>query len=86
MKFEPLTETEEGKFYFLGYQHGLSTTSFWLWSQYRSGKQNWSTKPGIGIHFAGGPALDKYISSNSVKNLVALLVPDDHAKRWKAKK
>ncbi len=80
----PVEETTEDKFYFIAKTAGAK--GYLFYSRYKSGKELFSTKPGIAIHYHGGPGLVKAFAKNASVPLVAIEIPDNHAKLWRAKK
>lgn len=84
IKKVPLSEIKEGALYFIGMNPGGSA-QVWFWSQYLSGKETWSGKPGIAIRYKGGPALVAMMKENGEKYF-AVEVPADADKRWRARK
>ncbi len=61
----------------------MGSTLFWC--RYLSGKEQWSSKPGIAIRFVGDAAFVKKLSEYNGQ-LVAIEVPSDADKRWRARK
>jgi hypothetical protein len=61
---------------------------FMFYSRYLSGKCAWSVKPGIAIQAYGGEQLVKTFEKNKANGieLVAVEVPADASKRWRARK
>ena len=55
-----------------------------FWCQYLSGKEQWASKPDIAIQFNGTPAFVAEMRKQAV-SVVAVEVPDDADKRWKAR-
>lgn len=51
-----------------------------------NGKETWAGKPGIAIRYVGSPGLRDAILKNSHIDLIAVEVPIDADKRWKARK
>lgn len=47
-------------------------------------KETFASKPGIAIHVIGDDKLIKLLKSDP--KFVALKIPEDHAKRWKARR
>lgn len=76
-------QIEDGKLYFIATRHN-SPGSYSFYSRGLNGKKSWSVKPGIAIRFTGGAPLVAELAKN--QNLVALEVPVDADKRWKARK
>lgn len=84
IKVVPVSEIVPDGTYFLAMTpQGNGGT--WFWSRYLNGKEQWSSKPGIGIRFVGGPALIAKITEHGGK-ICAVEVPADADKRWKARK
>ena len=81
----PVAETKEDKSYFIArsYNNGKS---FDFWSCYLNGKENWSIKPGIAIRYHGGESLIRTFAKNPQAELIAIEVPADADKRWRARK
>lgn len=84
IKEVPVSDIAPDKTYFIA-MHPGGGSSVWFWSQYLSGKENWSSKPGIAMRFRGGPALVAEITKREGK-LFAVEVPGDADKRWRARK
>lgn len=85
IKKVPVAETTEEGTYFIAKQNGTSG-SYFFWSTYLSGKEGWSVKPGLGNRYKGGASLARMFGKNSGMNLVAIEVPPDADKRWKARR
>ena len=81
----PVEQTSEDKLYFIARTFSQGR-GFDYWSLYLSGKEGWSVKPGIAMRFYGGAALVKTFAKNPQANLVAIEVPADADKRWRARK
>ncbi len=84
IKEVPVSEIDPAKHYFIA-MHPGGGSSTWFWSEYLSGKQQWSSKPGIAIRFHGGPGLVAEIEKKGGK-ICAVEVPADADKRWRARK
>lgn len=81
----PVEETKPEKAYFIA--RG-SPGRMMFYSRYLSGKHAWSVKPGIAIQAYGGEQLVKTFEKNKANGieLVAVEVPADADKRWRARK
>jgi hypothetical protein len=77
------SDIQDGQSYFLARK---IKTSIWFWSQPKNGPEKWTSKPGIAVHFVGGDDLRKVFDKNRQVEMVAIEVPSDHAKRWRARK
>ncbi len=83
IKIIPVEETLETHEYFIG-RRGKSCCSFW--SRLKSGKTEFTSKPGIALRYSGGPRMVEDFARNSKLNLVAIEVPPDADKLWKRRK
>lgn len=90
IKEVPVAEIVEAKTYFIarkwipGNSH---TPSYLFHSRLLNGKSDWTSKPGIGIHYVGGAALmEELLKDRGEVVLVAIEVPADASKRWKARR
>ena len=79
----PVGETTEDKTYFIGRKYG---NTYMFWSCGLNSKESFTTKPGIAIRFVGGHKLERVFYANPHVQLVAIEVPHDADKRWKARK
>ena len=90
IKEVPVAEIVEAKSYFIARKWiaGNSRTPSYLFhSRLLNGKSDWTCKPGIGIRYVGGAALKEELSKDRGDViLVAIEVPSDASKRWKARK
>lgn len=87
------TNIEEGKIYFFAKTYGRG---FDFWSQWKNGRKCWSGKPGIAMRFQGGTDFRADIERNQKKfdaemgdkapKFMAIEVPADADKRWRARK
>lgn len=72
-------------YYFLANRwESMGRVNYLYWSRGLNGKESWTSKPGIAIHIRGNDQFVKLLKSNP--KFVALKIPEDHAKRWKARK
>lgn len=85
LKEVPVEETSPDKAYFIAVPNG-PRGAHWYWSRMLNGKEQWTVKAGIAIQYYGGENLVEMFRKNASKTLIALEVPDDADKRWKARK
>lgn len=88
IKVVALDALDPAKSYFISLRHhdAHGRPHYTFYSSYLSGRTTWSTKPGIAIQYQGGDTLRNDILKNNHLDLVALEVPADADKRWKARK
>lgn len=70
--------------YFIALRRVTRLAPYMFWSEYLSGKTGWSQKPGIACQYDGSVIKERMIKEK--EKCVAVLVPPDAAKRWKARK
>ncbi len=81
VKIIPLAEVKDDEKYFIGKVVGPGV---WLHARGLSGKLQWSEKPGIAVRYEGNDKFREFLTANS--GCVAVKVPADADKRWKARK
>ncbi len=95
IKEVPTDQLDPSKEYFVSLVRTYgpaNTKSYEFWSQPLRGKECWSGKPGIACRYLGDERLVKFITRNndtmdkSFQQLVAVEVPADADKRWRARK
>jgi len=79
IKIIPVEETLESKEYFIG-RECRDYCDFYC--RNKAGKNVWAGKPGIALHFAGGPKMVSDFTKNPHVNLVAIEIPADADRRW----
>lgn len=82
-KIIPNDELVDGMAYYLTIAYELNgiVVQWMYWSSPKSGKQGWSTKPGIAINIICGDKLRECLSKNP--NWHAIEIPKDANKRWR---
>jgi len=75
---------KEGVEYFIG-REPLSRLSQWtFYAELKSGKRQWSSKPGLAIRYVGCDKLRKEVSKH--EGVACVEVPANAEKRWRSRK
>lgn len=84
----PLDKLDPSKDYFVArrWLDSNKRPCYEFYSRLLNGKDTWSGKPGIAIRYPGKPELKAAILKNSHVELIAVEVPSDADKRWRARK
>lgn len=81
-----VADVQNGKLYFVGLKPKWKYGVWQFWSEYLNGKTGWSIKPGIAMQCKGGDKLRKLLTEKASDGVIAIEVPKDADKRWRARK
>ena len=81
-----LAQLQEGQTYFLAkkWESKCAGTSYMFHSRLLNGKAQWSSKPGIAVRCVANDKLREILTEHA--DYVAVEIPVDADKRWKARK
>jgi hypothetical protein len=83
----PVDQLDPNEYYFLAKTWMFNERpQYCYYMRGLNGRASWGSKPGIAVHFRGDEKMKTLINQNQNQSFVALKIPEDYAKRWKARK